>query len=237
MSAQAGRHRSALLDAVLMGLAAVVFVSMILLGNWQMARLSWKLDLIAQVESRAFAEPVQASVAEPLPAYQRVGVIGRFDHGAALRVKALTDLGPGHWVVTPLMTDEGAIWVNRGFVPSPATGISVSEPNGLQRVTGLVRDSVPNGTLLEKNDPGTARWFSVDIPAMTKAAGLDHAASYYIDADHIGPVDAWPRGGLTRLEFRNSHLSYALTWYAMALLFFCALGFVMWQRFWGTEPD
>ena len=53
---------------------------------------------------------------------------------------------------------------------------------------------------------------------------------YFIDADHMEAEDAWPRGGLTQVKFRNSHLSYALTWYAMAALFLGAMIYVIRDR-------
>lgn len=228
MTEAADSRRPVWVDAIILAVSAVAFVSMVLLGNWQMDRLAWKLDLIERVEARAFAEPVEAPLGVEAPEYLRVTVTGTFAHDQAVRVKAVTDLGPGHWIVTPLAVDAGVIWINRGFVTS--RNLILSEPEGLIAIEGLVRVSKPDGTLLEANDPTLGRWFSIDVPALSGAAGLGAAAPYYIAADHIGAPEAWPRGGLTKLEFRNTHLSYALTWYAMALLFFAAMCFVIWDR-------
>ena len=42
-----------------------------------------------------------------------------FRHDREARVKAVTDLGPGFWVVTPLEDARGfTVLINRGFVPS-----------------------------------------------------------------------------------------------------------------------
>ena len=41
-------------------------------------------------------------------------------------------------------------------------------------------------------------------------------APYFIDAGE--PKTGWPRGGLTVVAFRNSHLVYALTWFGLAAL-------------------
>jgi surfeit locus 1 family protein len=49
-----------------------------------------------------------------------------------------------------------------------------------------------------------------------------NVAPYFIDADAAPNPGGWPVGGLTVVHFRNSHLSYALTWYALALL--CVAG-------------
>ena len=41
-------------------------------------------------------------------------------------------------------------------------------------------------------------------------------APYFIDADATANPGGLPVGGLTVVRFRNSHLSYALTWFALA---------------------
>ena len=70
------------------------------------------------------------------------------------------------------------------------------------------------GGFLRRNDPAADRWFSRDVDAIARAKGLADAAPYFIDADRAG--DAQPIGGLTVIAFRNPHLTYALTWFAMA---------------------
>ncbi len=209
------------MDVTILCLAALIFVSLLGLGTWQVQRLGWKLELIERVETRAFGEPVAAPlepVTEEDHAYLRVTTQeGVFMHDLSQRVKALTELGAGSWLMTPLQTDTRIIWVNRGFVPTG--GRLTQTPSAPATVTGLLRITEPGGTVLEKNDPAAGRWYSRDVVALSEDAGLGRTADYFIDADHTGAEDDWPRGGLTQVAFRNSHLSYALTWYAMALLF------------------
>ncbi|WP_424926758.1 SURF1 family protein [Amaricoccus tamworthensis] len=216
-------------DLVIIALAFVVFVTLLLLGNWQMRRLEWKLDLTEAVETRAYGDPVSVEGLVQPPEYLRVVADGTWRHDLALRVKAVTELGAGSWVMTPLEGADRTVWVNRGFVPSGLDPTEWTRPEGPVEVTGLVRESRPGGTLLESNDPEAGRWVSADIPEMSRTAGIN-AARYFIDADHQGEPAAWPRGGLTKLEFRNTHLSYALTWYAMAALFLGAMAYVIRQR-------
>lgn len=212
--------------ALLLGLSAFALVVFVLLGNWQIKRLYWKLDLIAAVDARAFGAP------SPLPeqfdpdqhGYLRVAVDGRFLPEHSYLIKAVTDLGPGYWVMQPMETDTGLLWVNRGFVPngqkSPAGWADAQTP-----VRGLLRPTEPGGTLLEQNLPDQNRWVSRDVAALSQDADLPEPLPYFIDQDSTDAV-GWPRGGLTVIKFTNNHLSYALTWYAMALLFAAALVFV-----------
>jgi surfeit locus 1 family protein len=205
------------------------------LGQWQLERRAWKLDLIARVEQRVHAEPIPA----PGPAqwafftaardeYRRVRIVGTYLHEGETLVHASTRLGGGYWVLTPLRTGEGWIaLVNRGFVPPEhrerATRRAAETP-GQVSVTGLLRLSEPRGGFLRPNDPEAGRWYSRDVQAIAQARGLARAAPYFIDAEvapapaGIVDADATPTGGLTVLAFRNDHLAYAGTWYALALM-------------------
>ncbi|MEM9670359.1 MAG: SURF1 family protein [Pseudomonadota bacterium] len=226
------------LDATVLVVAAIVFVTMVGLGNWQMHRLSWKLDLIDTVTARlgeaAVPAPRRPDDIESL-AYLRVEVEGEFIHDQSRKVKALTELGGGSWLMTPLKTATGHFWINRGFVPTGLTSPEWTEPEGPVRLEGLLRPSEPDGTLLEKNDPSAGRWYSRDVVALSEDTGVYYPAPYFIDADHYGAEADWPRGGLTIVRFRNPHLSYALTWYAMALLFFAAMAYIIWDRLRGVS--
>ena len=193
------------------------------LGVWQVQRLAWKTQLIATVQARVKADPKPApepaqwpKVTDLKDEYTRVSVTGHYAFGAEVLVQAATDLGPGFWVLTPLSTDAGwTVLVNRGFV-----GLDQRDPNfrahpeGPQTVTGLLRLSQPGGAFLHANNPAAHRWYSRDTAAIAAAQNLGPVAPYFIDADQADPL---PVGGLTVVTFRNAHLSYALTWFALAL--------------------
>ncbi|WP_312146227.1 SURF1 family protein [Brevundimonas sp.] len=217
---------------------AVLFAGFSALGVWQVQRLLWKQDLIRQVDTRIHAAPVAAPPPDQLVTrqadqYRRVVVNGRFDHAREARVKAVTDLGPGYWVLTPLMTDRDfTVLINRGFVPSerqqPADR-AAGQVEGGGRVVGLLRLTEPDGGFLRANDPASDRWFSRDVAGIVQAKGVQGpVASYFIDADATPNPGGWPRGGLTVVRFANSHLIYALTWFGLALM--SAAGLVLFLR-------
>ena len=217
---------------------AVLFAGFSALGVWQVQRLAWKQELIRQVDARIHAAPVAApapdqTITRQADQYRRVVVSGRFDHQREALVKAVTDLGPGYWVMTPLMTDRGfTVLINRGFVPSerqkPADR-AAGQVEGETTVVGLLRLTEPDGGFLRANDPAGDRWFSRDVAGIAKARGLSGpVAPYFIDADATPNPGGWPRGGLTVVRFANSHLIYALTWFGLALM--SAAGFVLFAR-------
>lgn len=216
---------------ILAAIAAIVGI-FILLGNWQVKRLAWKTTLIETVKARtnapAIAPPGQdADIAEN--AYRLVNVTGKFDHSQTIYVKALTELGMGYWVMTPLKHSNQTIWINRGFIP---TKLKISggwqKTSAKQSILGLLRETEPRGTWLEKNNPAQNLWVSRDINAMSEEKGIKNPAPYFLDqvdrsSTHneqkaSASQSRWPLAGMTKLNFRNPHLVYALTWYAMAIL-------------------
>ncbi|MGQ3210891.1 SURF1 family protein [Shinella sp.] len=208
-------------------LLAVVFAA---LGTWQMQRLFWKLDLVERVEARIHAEPVPApargtwdAVNQEKDEYRRVTATGLFQHDKTVLVQAVTERGAGFWVLTPLrLADDATVLINRGFVPAdrrdPAARLASEIAAGPVTVTGLLRITEPGGAFLRSNDPANDRWFSRDVAAIAAAKDLSDVAPYFIDADATPNPGGLPIGGLTVVTFRNSHLVYALTWYALAAM-------------------
>lgn len=59
---------------------------------------------------------------------------------------------------------------------------------------------------------------------------LHEVAPNFIDADNSPSAGGYPVGGLTVIAFRNGHLSYALTWFALAGMSAWGLSFVLRER-------
>lgn len=223
--------------AVLGLLALMVIVGLVALGTWQVQRLSWKLDLIATVNARVHAAPVEAPLRPQWDAvtaandeYRNVSITGTLLNSDETLVYAVTDLGPGAWVMTPLRRQDGTlVYINRGFVPGdrkdPAARTAANSP-GVTTITGLLRMTEPGGSLLQSNVPAENRWYSRDVAAMAAVHGLGQTAPYFIDADAKPNPGGLPVGGLTRIQFPNNHLVYAVTWYVLALMLAGACIFV-----------
>lgn len=215
--------------------ALVLFIGFVALGTWQVQRRAWKLDLIERVNQRVSATASDAPASPDWPQvsaandeYRHVRLNGRFIVGRDVQVQAVTTIGSGFWLLSPLqLTDGSVVLVNRGFVPpqwspalpdTPAPGVDANNVT----ITGLLRLTEPGGGFLRSNDPVAERWFSRDVAAIAQARGLRRVAPYFVDADAASAgtssEPAFPVGGLTIIAFHNSHLVYALTWYALALM-------------------
>jgi surfeit locus 1 family protein len=225
-----GSRRSLVRVAAILVAALAGFATLVSLGVWQLHRLAWKRDLIERVDRRVHAPPVAAPGPAQWPQvnaanseYLHVRVEGHFRNDLETLVQAVTERGGGFWVLTPFETIDGyVVLINRGFV-SPPYRDPASRPegqvDGATTVTGLVRISEPNGGYLRSNEPAANRWYSRDVAAIAAARGLKDVAPYFIDADASGTrTGNAPIGGLTVIAFRNTHLQYALTWFALALM-------------------
>jgi surfeit locus 1 family protein len=238
-------HKRSLLS-LLMALPVVAAIAIFMaLGLWQVQRLAWKTDLIAKVDARVGAPAVAspgvadwARVNKTDDEYRHVTLHGRLQNDAEAQVYTVSDYGPGYWVMTPLRRDDGStVYINRGFVPmdkhTPATR-SVGQLQGEVTVTGLLRMPESKGWLFQQaNDPVHDAWYRRDTSALALSRHIGSVAPYFVDADATPNPGDWPKGGLTVVKFPNSHLSYALTWFAMAAML---AGVSIWLT-WFRKPD
>lgn len=166
--------------------------------------------------------------------YEHVQIAGTYLPGADTWVHASTELGAGYWILSALRTADGSVvLINRGFVAMDVPRNAV-RPESSVRVTGLLRASEVSGAWPRRNDPEQDRWYSRDVPAIAAMRGLGRVKPYFLDAEstaadensigNAGAPDSTvaqlvrPVPGLTIVHFRNTHLSYALTWFALALM-------------------
>ena len=212
---------------VLTAAACAALAVLCSLGAWQMQRLAWKKALVSKTESRLAAAPIslgeallRAQAGEDLE-YQPVYADGRYRNEGTARVFSAHDGQAGVLVFSPLITAGRAIYVNRGFVPQ---GISqdleaAADATGETRVEGLFRRAEEKRgferTFAPKDQPADNLYFSRDPRIFAAAHGLD-VPPYYIDSFAREQNGPWPKGGLTRVEFSNRHLEYALTWFGLA---------------------
>lgn len=228
-----GRPHSTL-TLILLGLAAlIVFITTCALGVWQLQRLAWKESLITQIDNRIHMPAVTVPTLSEWPSlnnenaeYRHVTASGKYLFDKQTLVQAISDLGGGYWVLTPLELEDGStILVNRGFVlPAWRKNAHLETAStGPVSVTGLLRMGERGDAFLRENDPAADRWYTRDLASIAQKRGLEKVAPYSIDADAASSgnhrdATLAPVGGLTVVKFSNSHLTYAITWFALAAM-------------------
>jgi surfeit locus 1 family protein len=244
-----GVFRSVLLAGIFSTLGIVVLLG---LGFWQLERRVWKEELIARIEARTNAPAVAIpsegdwkNVSAERDEYRRVTARGAFRHDREVQVYTVVSeqkgrlAGPGYWVMTPLELNSGAaVVVNRGFVPLdrrlPDTR-SAGQVAGQTSVTGLLRMPEQATLFSPENDPARNAWYRRDPGEIARALKLERVAPFTIDADATPNPGGLPEGGRTRINFRNDHLQYAVTWFGMALALAGVFAAFAWQRLQGRN--
>jgi surfeit locus 1 family protein len=211
--------------AVLLGLSGAGVL--IALGVWQVQRLAWKEAILAEIEAKISADPV-ALPAAPDPVrdqYLPVLVAGTFT-GEELRVLAsLKQVGAGYRLIGVLQTPDGRrILVDKGLLPIEETETKVSGP---ARIRGNLHwpDEVDSYT--PAPDAATGLWFARDVPAMAAALKTEPVMVVTWAADPADPaLIAIP---VDTTHIPNDHLSYAITWFSLALVWLGMTFYLLWR--------
>jgi len=207
------------------------------LGTWQMERLAWKQGLIAELDKKLSAKPVDLPPRErwgglnpTADEFRRVAFPAEFiggeealvySSGSSLRPDAA---GPGYWVFAPARLSDGSIvLVNRGFVPEGKQAADAhAQASGVVDIVGVMRWPEARGPFTPKDDPAKGLWFVRDPAAMAAARKWDVTAPFYVDQEAPVPSGGLPKAGPLRAALPNNHLQYAVTWYGLALATFVA---------------
>jgi surfeit locus 1 family protein len=203
---------------------AVLFAALTALGIWQVERLSWKRELIATVTDRIAAPPVTLNSALAMGAsaqYRRVRLVGRFDNAKEAYVFGTGVEGaPVFHVIVPFTSDDGRVMlVDRGIVPRDLMARSLRSRGlieGRAVLVGVWRTPDPAGAFTPKPNLSRRIWYSHDVVGIARADHVRLAAPVVVEADATPNPGGWPKGGQTRVNFRNEHLQYAITWFLLA---------------------
>jgi surfeit locus 1 family protein len=242
---QPRRPRSLLVPGLLTLAAFMVLVG---LGTWQLQRKAWKEALIDTLTLRLGAAPVDLPSQESWARlnakhdeFRRVRFRARMQDealvytiGSVLRSDVS---GPGYWVFAPAELDDGnVVVINRGFVPEgrqdPRTRAE-GQAAGPVDVVGVMRWPEQRSWYTPRDDPVRNVWFVRDHLAIAAAKGLSNVAPFFIDQEAPVPAGGLPRPGPLKINLRNDHFQYALTWYGLATV----LVFVFAAWAWRREPS
>ena len=219
-------------------LAAALAYVFVRLGLWQLRRLSERKASNAYIAARLRA-PVTPFTSLPFDTgeahYRRVRVSGRPDYAHEMLLAARTYKGsPGADLITPVVLTghQVAVLVDRGWVYSP-DGATVDLAKWRESDTtfdGYVEVLPPTGGGTYRDRPQvltrlTAAAVSRDVPYIVAPVYVIALA----DSAHPTASDKPARRGLPALD-EGPHLSYAIQWFAFALVALIGAGVVLYQR-------
>jgi surfeit locus 1 family protein len=202
-------------------LTAVVCIR---LGIWQLDRLGDRRSRNASALAARSAPVVvlDGRSRDSNLVNRRVRVRGRYDHAHDIVLRGRQYRGvPGVEVVSPLLPDGGhlAVLVNRGFVPSP-DAFTVRPDSLREPATALVEGialSIDSGGGVPLQRAKLITWARLDRQALRDSLPYPLYPVY---------IRQSPDTGLPRLPRRldppplddGPHLSYAIQWFAFAVI-------------------
>ncbi|QBY02859.1 SURF1 family protein [Rhodophyticola sp. CCM32] len=200
---------------------------LVALGVWQVQRLAWKEAVLADIDARIMAAPMAIpdqpdSQADRYLPVEAEGVIG----DTFIRVLvSQRRIGAGYRVISPFETGGRVVLLDRGFIPV-AEDLPAA-PEGRVTVIGNLHwpDEVTGATPVPDLEENI--WFARDVPALAEALGT---APILIIARNVSETE----GVLTPLPvdtsgIPNDHLSYAITWFSLALIWLGMTLYLLWR--------
>lgn len=202
------------------------------LGTWQVQRLSWKQDIIKNLDAEYQKDPTKhvynfedlSGLEENQNPILYGSIRGRFSRRPAFFLEPRTHDGKvgAHIIHQFNLENGGAIFVNRGWIEKKNYGkFFVQSHNDLYTIEGIFRKPDWN-RFTSNNSPSQNIWTKADInqmaehykieriaPVMLYATAIEHNQNLILQDAKWYP--------------RNKHLQYAIFWYGMI---FVLLGLV-----------
>lgn len=223
----------------------VIAAGCIRLGLWQLDRRTERLERNAAVTERLADVPVPI-VATPLDTagltHRRATLSGFYDNARTLVLGGRSHAGaPGVHVYAPLRIGEGAVLVNRGWLPSADAAtidLSLVTVDTMVTVAGVLLPLPVTGSAEGADGAFRTTWFRLDAPAVRaqypypisplylQAAAVDEEAARLAEGGFgVGPVPLPPPS----LD-AGPHLSYALQWFSFATIALVGWGALVMRR-------
>ena len=193
----------------------VYFIILVLLslGFWQLYRLSWKLDLINQIENSLKVDPVEFQNVEKKN-YLRIKTSGQIDFEKQIYLYNLNETGkPGFEVINPIKIGNEDYLINRGWISFDKKNKPEINIIDQKNIIGTLMLQSKSSSFKPKNEIDKNYWFTLDREDILKFTGRNFSKYIiYLNGNYENP-----RPKVITAKISNNHKKYAITWFSMAI--------------------
>lgn len=183
------------------------------LGFWQLYRLSWKLDLINQIENSLKLDPVELQNVEKKN-FLRIKTSGQIDFEKQIYLYNLNETGkPGFEVINPIKIGNEDYLINRGWISFDQKNKPEINVVDQKNIIGTLMLQSKSSSFKPKNEVDKNYWFTLDREDILKFTGKNFSKYIiYLNGNYENP-----RPRVITAKISNNHKKYAITWFSMAI--------------------
>ncbi len=178
-----------------------------------MYRLSWKLDLINQIENSLKIDPVELQNVEKKN-YLRIKTSGQIDFEKQIYLYNLNEAGkPGFEVINPIKIGNEDYLINRGWISFDNKNKPEINVIDQKNIIGTLMLQSKSSSFKPKNEVDKNYWFTLDREDILKFTGKNFSKYIiYLNGNYDNP-----RPRVITAKISNNHKKYAITWFSMAI--------------------
>ena len=199
------------------------------LGVWQVQRLAWKAEILAQIERKILAPAVDipTQVAPATDDLLPVRGTGRYVGDRTVRVLVSQKIyGAGYRLISAFELNDGRkIMIDRGFTSVRADMPAM--PKGSGQVVGNLQWPQEIDSFTPDNDLAANIWFARDVAALSAHLQTEPILLVLRNSS-FGEDAAQPLPKMSA-NIPNDHLNYALTWFSLAFIWLGMSGYFLYR--------
>jgi len=176
-------------------------------------RLSWKLDLINQIENSLKIDPIELQNVEKKN-YLRIKTSGQIDFEKQIYLYNLNETGkPGFEVINPIKVGNEDYLINRGWISFDQKNKPEINVVDQKNIIGTLMLQSKSSSFKPKNEVDKNYWFTLDREDILKFTGKNFSKYIiYLNGNYENP-----RPRVITAKISNNHKKYAITWFSMAI--------------------
>jgi surfeit locus 1 family protein len=195
----------------------ISILSFVMLGFWQLYRLQWKSDLIKAAKENSSLEPL-VGLKNPITQtmlFTHIKFEGQTFGDKKIFVVESYNKKYVYRLLAPVLIDGKTIVVDFGLIDSK----NITLPNKFSSV-GILLSYDRKNIFYPSNNPSKDLWFNLDLESIKQFFNIN-IEPYYIKIapNHSILKEATIKKFAT--SYRNDHLMYAITWFALGI--FCSI--------------